>query len=83
MTVQTSDENSAGKMEVMDGMRLSAEQAKRTMVLLRSRYRKTAAVSSQCGPQLQFDLLTRSSCLAWKKQSRVSVDFIVNAAYFV
>ena len=47
----------AARMEEISGIRLSDAQARRIMVRLGMKFRKTAAVPGGCDAQLQFDFL--------------------------
>lgn len=81
--VATASEGAA-RMEEISGIRLSDAQARRIMVRLGLRFRKTAAVPGGCDVQLQFDFLNEELLPrleeAKKEQRRV---FFVDAAHFV
>ena len=74
----------AARMEEISGIRLSDAQARRIMVRLGMKFRKTAAVPGGCDAQLQFDFLNEELLprLEEAKQGQRRV-FFVDAAHFV
>ena len=81
--VATASEGAA-RMEEISGIRLSDAQARRIMVRLGLKFRKTAAVPGGCDAQLQFDFLNEELLprLEEAKQGQRRV-FFVDAAHFV
>jgi len=81
--VATASEGAA-RMEEISGIRLSDAQARRIMVRLGLKFRKTAAVPGGCDAQLQFDFLKEELLprLEEAKEGHRRV-FFVDAAHFV
>jgi transposase len=81
--VSTANEGAA-RIQQISGIRLSDAQARRIMIGLGLKFRKTAAVPGGADPQLQFDFLTEELLprLEEARQGRGRV-FFVDAAHFV